>query len=917
MALLDKTIERRSFLKGSAAAAAAVAVAGLAGCSGDDGEDVKPHEVSSDAAIISGDGKWVTVDCWGNCGGRCINRVFVKDGVVLRQKTDDMKEDTLETPQQRSCPRGHQMRQHVFNANRVKYPMKRKHWQPGGGENAHGELRGQDTWERISWDEALDYVADELKRIYDEYGPRSVVCMGTDWPVLNLLGGRLQWNGTESYGNWYNAPIRMGGNIGNGLPDCMVANDRLDLPNADTIVFYGMNPTWHSAGNPMYYYRLAKEAGTEFVYVGPEYNVSASTLGARWIRVRPGTDTAFLLAVAYEMVRLDKEQGGIIDWDFLHTYAVGFDAESMPEQAVLDENFQAYVLGEYDGTPKTPEWATEICGTPVEDITWYANEMRKECNVMLLHNYAPSRCRGSIDLPQLFLTIACMGGHLGRSGNAVGATFSIDSANSGTKLVKLGDPAIGGVKIGAGVASVVIPKNTLEYSQMPKPTIWKDMDEGHYTCYGDYRNGAPDNGWVQKDGTFLPPKSFDFDPKVIVNDYHNPLQATEDINRGIKVFKKMDLVVNIDYRFTLTSEYADILLPCFTGWEGNLDPEQGELQVATNGIMRLSRAQCNRDYALFSQPAIQPLFETKNESWIYTEIAKRWGFAATDVYSMSDMQSYFNMISGAQYMDEDGKTYKTLVTITQDEIDAWGVEGSPQEGIIGLKDVLEQGYYQVSRKSDDARGHIGYKDFIDDPEANPRQSASGKIEIYCQSKADAINWLGFGREELKPYPTFHTTTYQDSFANWKTKERGVYPFIMYQPHYLRRAHTCFDEGTWIREAWPNPVYISVEDAAAKGIESGDTVLVRNDAGKMLRTATVTNIIMPGCIAAPHGPRTYIDPETGIDRGGNENMLVDHKTQDDFWPQCNGYNSCLVDFEKYDGEPLEPDCMFEPALWTEE
>ena len=105
-----------------------------------------------------------------------------------------------------------------------------------------------------------------------------------------------------------------------------------------------------------------------------------------------------------------------------------------------------------------------------------------------------------------------MGGHLGRSGNAVAATFSIESANSGTKLVKLGDPAIGGVKIGAGVASVVVPKNTLEYSELPKPTIWKDMDEGHYTGYGDYRNGALDNGWVKKDG-YLPPKEFDFDPR--------------------------------------------------------------------------------------------------------------------------------------------------------------------------------------------------------------------------------------------------------------------------------------------------------------------------------------------------------------------------------------------------------------------
>ena len=95
------------------------------------------------------------------------------------------------------------------------------------------------------------------------------------------------------------------------------------------------------------------------------------------------------------------------------------------------------------------------------------------------------------------------------------------------------------------------------------------------------------------------------------------------------------------------------------------------------------------------------------------------------------------------------------------------------------------------------------------------------------------------------------------------------------------------------------------------------MLVFNDAGKVLRQASVTNLIMPGGIAMPHGPRTYLDPETGIDFGGNENMLVDANTQDEFFPHMNGYNSCLVDFEKYDGEPLPADCMREPVLWTEE
>ncbi|MCQ5071928.1 molybdopterin-dependent oxidoreductase, partial [Adlercreutzia sp. DFI.6.23] len=56
--------------------------------------------------------------------------------------------------------------QQVFGEDRVKFPMKRKSWQPGGGANAHGELRGRDQWEQISWEEAIDYIAQEAERIY-------------------------------------------------------------------------------------------------------------------------------------------------------------------------------------------------------------------------------------------------------------------------------------------------------------------------------------------------------------------------------------------------------------------------------------------------------------------------------------------------------------------------------------------------------------------------------------------------------------------------------------------------------------------------------------------------------------------------------------------------------------------------------
>ena len=54
-----------------------------------------------------------------------------------------------------------------------------------------------------------------------------------------------------------------------------------------------------------------------------------------------------------------------------------------------------------------------------------------------------------------------------------------------------------------------------------------------------------------------------------------------------------------------------------------------------------------------------------------------------------------------------------------------------------------------------------------------------------------------------------------------------------------------------------------------------------------------------------------------DYGGNENMLISaYHSQDPFFPQSDCYNSCLVDFELYDGDPIPDDVEKEPVMWTE-
>ncbi|MBO7702651.1 MAG: molybdopterin-dependent oxidoreductase, partial [Eggerthellaceae bacterium] len=372
--------------------------------------------------------EWVAVPCWHNCGGRCLVKALVRDGEVLRMKTDDLHPDTWERPQARSCPMGHAMRQQVFGKDRLKYPMKRKHYSP---EDPHRELRGVDEWERISWDEAMDYFADALKKAKAEHGNESIMYMnminleGYLGQVLSAFGGYMDNCGTQSTGtfNLANAQFGWAALWGN-------SNDRMDLANSEYIVLMGHNAAWCAFGNPSVYLKKAKEKGSKFVFVGPEYSETAGFTNALWIPVRPGGDTALLLAVAYLMITKDQD-GSYIDWDFLDRCTVGFDADHMPADAKTDENFKDYVLGAYDGLPKTPEWASELCGTPVELIEQFADIVSCKHDVSFHSNGAPARCKGAENYPQLLMTVAAMGGHYGKPGNSCSNDQYYGAMNSG------------------------------------------------------------------------------------------------------------------------------------------------------------------------------------------------------------------------------------------------------------------------------------------------------------------------------------------------------------------------------------------------------------------------------------------------------------------------------------------------------
>jgi anaerobic dimethyl sulfoxide reductase subunit A len=849
-ALTDTVLTRRSFLKWSAALGGAAALTGGLGYG---------LKMVGEAAEPTGEGKWVPSACWGNCGGRNLNKAYVVDGVVTRQKTDDTHPDSPDFPQQRACARGRAQRRRIFGADRLKYPMKRKNWTPGGGDKS---LRGKDEWVRISWDEALDIVASEVKRIGDKYGYNSIL-WGTD--AIAAAGGYTNAWGSSSSGTWAFTGPRVIGNY------ATAGNDRFELRKSKLIVMWSTDPITSSAGNPTYNYMQAKKAGAKFIFIDPYFNNSAQVLADEWIPIRPGTDTPMLLAVGHVLITEDDPvKNPLIDWDFMERCTIGFDKTSLPEGADPEDNYKDYVLGlDASGNPapkghknypaKTPEWASEICGVPAKKIRSFARELGSTKPVAFMESDASARINSAQTIGQAFVAIGAMIGSIGVSGGGIGRTRHSTAGNVGTNLISFGSA-------GTVRPSVSNPHSS---SRINNNELWDAVLTGKYT-----------------DG--VGPKK-DINIQMIYHTKGSHLQTKVGQAKGLQAMRKVEFALCQDFHLTTGARYSDVVLPVTTRWE-------------RDGYL----VNPNREAAFWASKVIEPLFEAQDDDWIDWEIGLRLGVYDPNEPEISAMQQTFNRVAGARVFKEDGVTRESLVSITAADLQALGVEGEPQEGRIPIMEFKEKGTYQVARKEGDNYTYIGLKDFREDPEANPVNTESGKIELHCKKLAEDINALGW--TIIRPIPEYIPAErgYEATFIDWEKKIKGPYPLQMYNKHYPRRSHSEFDNVLHLRRAFPQEFMMNPIDAEARGIKNGDIVKITSSEGSAIRPVLVSNHIMPGVTSLPHGAWTEFDESLGVDKAGSDNYLEAGVPTTE---GHSGYNSQIVQVEKWNGPALAPDSQW--------
>jgi anaerobic dimethyl sulfoxide reductase subunit A len=805
-------------------------------------------------------GEWIPAPCWHNCGGqRCLLLAYVAGGRVLAVKSDDTQPDTPHSPQMRACARGRAQQGQVFGPDRLRFPMKRRNWEPGGGRR---DLRGTDEWERISWDEALDLTAAELERIMAQHGNEAILELGSTLSRLfGGLGGAVTNWGSTSWGTWLDTGPRIG--LGDGLSRTS-HNDRLDMQNSELIVLWGGNPAWSAQGNAMWYYLQARRAGARFIFIDPYYNDSAMTLADEWVPVRPGTDHALALGMAYTLLDEDDPASNpLIDWDFLNRCTVGFDREHMPPGARPEDNVLDYVLGLRDGVPKTPEWAARICGVSAPRIRRLARQIARTRRTALLTAWAPARTHNSDSWPQMFLTLGCMTGHIGQPGRMTGVSCWERTADGGPFLVGAG---------GAGAPPFRgVPRRTT--ARINNSELWDAVLEGEYTAReGDRRA---------------------IDLRAIVHDGASALNQVSGLLKGIEAHRKVEFVLTLNFVYNTNARYSDVVLPVTTQWE------------------RHSYFKGNRDHLIWARRVVEPQYEARDDAWIAAELGRRLGIDPADMLPQSPEQEEFNRLAGAWVVGPEGRGRVPLVTITEEDIRDLGVQGQPQKGRVSLAEFRRKGIYTVPRRPGDGLGHVAFEEFRRDPEGNPLSTPSGRFELHCQAVADHVRAVGFTR--IDPIPVYRPPAegYEDTFQDFQKGIRGPFPLQLITLHYRRRTHSVFDNVAWLREAFPQEFIMNPLDAEERDLGTGDIVLIRSRHGAVLRPLFVTERIMPGVVALGEGAWADVDPRTGLDRAGATNVLNGARPTGQ---GHQGWNTCVVEVSRYRGAVrLQADWRQQPRL----
>ncbi len=459
---------------------------------------------------------------------------------------------------------------------RIRRPAVRRGWLEGAP--GHEQKRGADEFVEVSWAEANELVARELRRVYGEFGPRAVFGGSYGWSsagrfhhaqsqihrFLNVLGGYVKSVNTYSSGA---AMVIIPHVLGpyDSFDRKSVTWDAIERSTELLVAFGGMavkNTDVHGGGISQHVVlpklKGASARGARFALVSPLRDDFPDEVNADWLAIIPGTDVAMMLGLAHVLVN-----EGLHDRDFLARYTVGYD------------RFEDYLLGRNDGLPKTAEWASDICGIGADVISDLARKMARS-RTLITVSHSLQRADYGEQPVWMGIVLAAMLGQIGLDGG--GYSYSLGAlGNIGKKLLAAPLPTLNQFK---NPVSDFIPVARIA------DMLLHPGDKFHYNGQALH---YPDIRLVYWAGG-------------------NPFHHHQDINRLRRAFKRPETIIVHESAWTSTARHADIVLP------------------ATTTIERDDIGAADRDPLIIAmKKLIEPVGQARDDYDIFAEISRHLG----------------------------------------------------------------------------------------------------------------------------------------------------------------------------------------------------------------------------------------------------------------------------------------------------
>lgn len=460
--------------------------------------------------------------------------------------------------------------------SRVKYPVVRKSYLEGKRD---GSLRGKEEFVRVSWDTALDLAADAIKKAQKEGGNESIYNASYGgWSIpgafkpnvlagrfFNQIGGAIGTAG--EYSNGAAGPVNPGVVGDMEVYSIQTAHEQI-IEHCEVMVLWGAdlyktNRAGYSVPNHRCYdaYEEYKKAGIKVVLIDPIYNMTGQEFKADWIKIRPGSDVAMMMAMMNYLYKTGK-----YDKEFIEKYTHGFD------------KFLPYLLGKTDGIEKTTAWAEKLTEIPAKTMEDLADLMVSK-RTMIAGNWAMQRAAHGEQVDWSIIALASMVGQIGLPGGGFGFSMHYEGGGDAAS----GKRTVGGLSQGkGGEVNMTIPASRMS-DLINKP--------GETVTY--------------KGKTVTYPKV-----QFMLSAGGSPIGHQPDVNELIEAMRKLDTIVVMEPWWTPTAKMADIVFPATTIMERD--------DIASG--MSYSN---DRIYAM--KQIVPPRYESKDDYEIFALLARRFG----------------------------------------------------------------------------------------------------------------------------------------------------------------------------------------------------------------------------------------------------------------------------------------------------